>query len=444
MQLKQVFDKIEQNLEETIARIQEIIRIPSISAEEKGIECADLLVDILKKEIGFEARKIATSGPPVVYAEKMQGAETTLIFYNHYDVQPVDPLDEWISPPFEPEVREGKLFGRGASDNKGNIMARVFAIKAYQSVFGKLPLNIKFVIEGNEEVGSGSFLEFVEKHPDLTQGDFCIWEYSGRDTEGRPQVKLGVKGILYLNLEISGGKKDLHSMWGPVVKNPAWELVWLLNSLKDQNGKILIDGFYDAVRTPTQEELELLGTIPFDEEANRKDLGIMGFTESGTDLKKAFYFSPAINIDGLDSGYQGPGSKTVIPSVAKAKLDIRLVPDQDPDDIIKKLEKHLEKHQFPNSKIVALHGYPPAKTPISSKYLKIICDTGEQIYNQPIVVHPSAGGSSPMYLLIRKMDCISLGCGHAQDNIHGPNENIVIDDLILNMKHLAAIFHAFK
>jgi len=444
MQLQNVFDRIEQYKEASIEAIKELVRVPTTAANNQGNECADIIIDMIIKEIGFETQKIDTAGFPIVYAETKVDADTTLVFYNHYDIQPAEPLDKWISPPFEPEVREGKLYGRGVQDDKGNIIARIFAIKAYQSVFGKSPLNIKFIIEGQEEVGSPTLPEFINNYPDLIQGDFCIWESGHRNANRQQQVWLGVKGILYLTLELSSAKRDIHSSWGGVVQNPAWELVWLLQSLKDKDQTILIDGFYDTVKAPTDEEIKHLETIPFDEETYAKNFGITHFLKTGLELKKAQYFLPTLTIDGLESGYQGPGSKTIIPSTAKAKLDFRLVPNQDPQDVLEKFKKHLDLHQFHNVRITSSRGYPAARTPLSSKYLNIICETGTKIYEQPLIVHPTKPGSGPMYLFSNKMDCFSFACGNANSYVHAPNENIIIEDLILNMKHFAAIFHTFE
>jgi acetylornithine deacetylase/succinyl-diaminopimelate desuccinylase-like protein len=444
MSQQEVFETIENNKDRTIRTLKDLVQIPSISAEKKGIECADILIELLRKEIGFETQKFQTSEYPIVYAEKMNGSKKTLIFYNHFDVQPVDPLEAWKSPPFEPEVREGRMYGRGVEDNKGNIIARIFAIKAYQSIFKDLPLNIKFIIEGQEEVGSPHLHEFVEKYPKLAQGDLCIWESGHRNADRQQQVWLGVKGILYLFLELKTAERDIHSSYGAIVQNPAWELTWALSSLKNRDQRILIDGFYDTVQKPTEEELYHLETVPFLEKALCDDFGIQQFMKTGAELKRVYYYEPSLTIDGLSSGYQGTGSKTSIPSEAKAKIDIRLVPNQDPHDILEKFKIYFEKKNFKNIQIIQAHGYPPARTPISSEYLQIIRETGEKIYGQPLIVHPTSAGSGPMYLFINQMDCFSFGCGNENSLAHAPNENILLEDLVQNMKHLTSIFHYFS
>jgi acetylornithine deacetylase/succinyl-diaminopimelate desuccinylase-like protein len=206
----------------------------------------------------------------------------------------------------------------------------------------------------------------------------------------------------------------------------------------------LIEGFYDGVQAPTKEELQNLENIPFNEEAYMADFGIKKFIKTGLELKKDYYYKPSLTIDGIGSGYQGEGAKTVLPELAKAKIDFRLVPNQKPDDIVNKLKRHLSKDKFKHVQITSAHGYPPARTPLTSPYVKIVRETAEMIYGTPLIVHPTTAGSGPMYLFVNKMDCLSLGCGHIGGSPHSPNENIIIEDLILNMKHLTAIFHQLR
>lgn len=444
MSLDDVFRKIEADHENAISALEDLVAIPSVSAENEGLQCADHLLSLIKNEIGFLTRKISTSGYPVVYAERHVGAKTSIIFYNHYDVQDPAPLNKWTSPPFQLTRHKNQLFGRGVSDTKGNIIARIFAIKAYQSIFQELPVNIKFVIEGQEEVGSPYLHEFINSHPELVEGSFCIWESGHRNADGAQQIWLGVKGILYLTIEVVGPKRDIHSSWGGVVENPAWELVRLLNSLKAPSGQILIDGFYDAVQPPTDHELIQLNSIPFDQKAYLEDFGIEKFEKTEPELKKIRYYSPILNINGLDSGYQGPGAKTILPAKAQAKIEFRLVPNQDPPDILQRFQRHLQDNNFGNVRILSHHGYPSARTPLNSPYLQLIRDAGQLVYGRPVIVHPSKSGSGPMHLFINKMDCFAFGCGHPQSRNHAPNENIFIADLLLNMKHFAAIFHSLR
>ncbi len=442
--LSEVFRKIDDYRDASIETLADLIQIPSIAAQEKGIECADEILKIVEREIGFQTQKFESPGYPIIYAEQNVNAPTTIIFYNHYDVQPADPLEQWDSSPFTLDIRDEKLYGRGVSDDKGNLIARIFAVKAYQSIFKQLPINLKFIIEGEEESGSPNLPLFVEENPHLIRGNFCIWESGHRNHDGRQQIWLGVKGMLQLNLKVSGAKRDIHSSWGGVVDNPAWVLIWALNSLKDSHQNILIDGFYENVQTPSPDELENIKTIPFQEKEYEADFGIERFIQNGMDLKKAYYFSPTLTINGLTSGYQGPGSKTIIPATAQAKVEFRLVPNQTPTEILTKFKAHLHKNNLENIEITSHHGYIPTKTSFTSPYLKAISSAAEKVYGAPLIIHPNKAGSGPMYLFASQMDCFDLGCGHPNSHNHAPNENIFINDLLLNMKHLAAIFHQFS
>ncbi len=444
MYLENVFSEINKAKGSIIESLRELVQIPSISAQNKGVECADILISLIKREIGFSTKKIETPGYPIVHAEKIVDAPITLLFYNHYDVQDPSPLEKWVSRPFELTIKGDILYGRGVSDNKGNLIARILAIKIYQSIFGDLPLNIKLIVEGEEEVGSPHLPDFTRNYPELIEGDFCIWESGHRNASHQQQVWLGVKGVLYLDLEVTTAKRDIHSSWGGVVANPAWTLIWALHSMKNNVQEVLIDNFYEEVIPPSESDLQLLENIPLDEKMYEDDFGIDNFMVSGAKLKEDYYFKPNLNIDGLDSGYQGRGAKTIIPATAKAKVEFRLVPNQTPDDILMKFRTHLQNLGYSNVQITSHQGYPPARTPVTSPYLKTICDAGELVYNKPIVIHPTKAGSGPMYLFIKNMDCFAFGCGHPQSHNHSPNENILLSDLEQNMKHLAAIFHTFN
>src|SRR2546428_925473 len=266
-------------------------------------------------------------GPPTIVGETGQGARTLLV-YNHYDVQPPDPLDEWETPPFEPTERDGYLFGRGVSDNKGNLMARLQAIEAYRATIGELPLRVRVLYEGEEESGSAHLAAFVERFEDQIKADGCIWEAGYKDAAGRPTISCGLKGIAYVELRVRGASKDAHSSLATIVPNPAWRLVWALATLKNERDEITIDGFMDRVRPPTPLELQALETLPFDEPGMLRIHGIKRFVRglSGVELKKKHFFEPTCTICGIVSGYTGAGSKTVLPAGASAEIHFRLRP----------------------------------------------------------------------------------------------------------------------
>jgi acetylornithine deacetylase/succinyl-diaminopimelate desuccinylase-like protein len=243
---------LDARLDEALRELQELVRLPSVSAQGRAIqETAHYLADRLAA-LGFQVKLVPKPGEgnPVVWAYQEGRSPKTILFYNHYDVQPPEPLEEWSSPPFEPVVRAGCLYGRGASDNKGNILARMFALRAWREVRGYLPCSVKFCIEGDEEIGSPNMERWVEENRELLRADACIWEGGGVTWDGRPYVTLGVKGLLYVELEVSSLARDAHSSWGTVLPNAAWRLVWALASIKDAQERILIPGFYQHVRPP--------------------------------------------------------------------------------------------------------------------------------------------------------------------------------------------------
>jgi acetylornithine deacetylase/succinyl-diaminopimelate desuccinylase-like protein len=419
--------------------LKDLVRLPSVSAEGKGIKETAEFIEKTLTEIGLETKMFQTQGNPAVFAEWKQDQNLpTLLIYNHYDVQPPDPLDEWISPPFDPQIREGKIFGRGASDNKGNIAARVCALKAALDVTGSLPINLKYLIEGEEEIGSPHLPEFVKNNEGMLKADVCFWESGSRNEGGQQQIILGNKGIVCADLICEGAKRDLHSSRGIMVKNPAWRLAWALASIKDVDEKIKMKGFYDDVVEPTPLELENLKKIPTFKNETLKQLGLKNFIKglSGTDLLRRTFYEPGCNINGLTSGYQGEGSKTVLPNRASAKIDFRLVPNQKPDDIIAKLRVHLQENGFDDITLEAEHGYPAAKTSIDSPYVKLLAETGKEIYGHELVAIPIFPASSPVYLFSGKMPCPSFGVGHSDSRAHAPNESIYVSDLFLHAKHV--------
>ena len=292
--MKSFEDYIEAHKDRFLSELRAFCAQPSIAAQGVGVEEMAALVRERLERLGAEVQLLPVNdGPPIVFGEIGEGKRTLLI-YNHYDVQPPDPLEEWESPPFEPTVREGKLFARGVSDNKGDLMARIQAIEAYQATFGKLPLRIKFVVEGEEEVGSPHLADFAAAHVDLLQADGCLWEGGGRDEADRPVLTLGLKGIQYLELRAKGAKADLHSSMATLVPNPAWRLVWALATLKDEEDNITIDGYMDHVVQPTEEELEMLRAIPFEEEKMRERFGIPEFIRglTGVEALKRHLYEP--------------------------------------------------------------------------------------------------------------------------------------------------------
>ena len=436
---------INKKREEALNRLQQLLKIPSIAAKNTGAEEAIKLLEKYFSEAGFDYFIAETPGNPVFCAELNTGANKTLTFYDHYDVQPEDPLEFWESPPFEPTIKDGKIFARGVADNKGEIICRLEAIRSYIEAYGRLPINIKFIIEGEEEIGSPNLAFFVKNNKDFVQkSDGVIWEFGGKDKKGRQQITLGVKGILYLHLSTKTIQRDVHSGYTQFVDNAPFELVWALSSLKDRNDKILVPGFYDGVKEPTKEELEEIEHFPLDEEVLLESFGIEHFrlNLTGLELKKRFFLEPTCNICGIWGGYQGKGSKTITPNEAFAKVDFTLVMGQDPKDLQQKIRKYWDENNFKHIKIDHWDGYRASKTPSSHPFAQKIINVWKKVYQHDPIVWPTSGGSGPMYLF-EPLPCVSLGTGHSDSMAHAPNENIILEDWYKGIEAIATLIHNF-
>lgn len=439
---------VDENADRFVAELQRLCQQPSIAAQRVGIEEAAEMVLSMLQRVGAQARLIPVAeGSPVVYGTIGEGPRT-LLFYNHYDVQPPEPLEEWESDPFAAEIRQGVLYARGAADNKGSLVARLMAVEAYQKTKGELPLKIKFVFEGEEEIGSIHLGQFVQENRDLLEADGCIWEGGSKDLSERPVIYLGLKGILYVELRAKGAKRDLHSSWATLVPNPAWRLVWALASLKDENDRLTVDGLMEHVEEPPPQERDLLRKIPFEEKRLKADFGITHFVGGvkGVEALKRHLYGPTCTICGFRSGYIGEGSKTVLPSAAVVKLDFRLVPNLEPRLVLDLLRKHLDRRGFGDIEIAARDGEQFAKSPPDAPIAQAAVEAARTIYGQEPVVYPLMAGSGPMYHFIKTLGipvASGMGVGHAQSRIHAPNENIKIADYIQGIKYIGELIERF-
>jgi len=438
---------ITQNKERFLAELQELLRQPSVSAQNIGMkETADLVIARLNK-LGAKTHLIPIEGGyPVVYGEIGDGPRTLMI-YDHYDVQPPEPLDLWHSPPFAPEIRNGRLYARGVSDNKGNLMSRVQAIETWLATRGPLPLKIKFVVEGEEEIGSPHLTSFARQYRSLLTADGCLWESGGKDIRGRFMLTFGLKGICYVELEAHGANRDMHSAFATIVPNPAWRLVWALSTLKTPDDHITVDGLMDHVRPPTEKEAELLKSIPFEEEQLKADWNIPAFVRNltGYELVKKHFFEPTCTICGFLSGYTGPGSKTVLPAKAMVKLDFRLVPNLTPELVLDLLRKHLDRRGFTDIIINLSDGEMPALSPVDGPLALASIAAAEAVYGQKPVVQPLMAGSGPMYPLCQEagIPTTSGGCSDARSNTHAPDESVSVEDYFQAIRYVGELIRQF-
>jgi acetylornithine deacetylase/succinyl-diaminopimelate desuccinylase-like protein len=437
------------NKERFIAELQDACRQPSVAAQNWGMcEMADKVLARLQK-LGAHARLIPIEGgAPVVYGEIGAG-KRTLMIYDHYDVQPPEPLELWESGPWDAAIRDGKLFARGVADNKGNLMCRIHAIEAYIATYGALPLKIKFVVEGEEEIGSIHLPQFVKENRALVEGaDGCLWEAGYKDVNERPVISCGVKGIVYVELHAHGATRDVHSASAAIIVNPAWRLVWALATLKDADDNILVDDLMSHVRAPTPAEMDALQTIPYDEEKVKADLGIQSFIRnlSGIELLKKYLYEPTCTICGLYAGYIGEGSKTVLPNHAFAKIDFRLVPNLSPDVVVDLLKKHLARRGFDDIEVKLTEtGEEVARSPLDAAIVRAAIDAATRVYQQPPIVYPTMTGSGPMYPLCQQLGipAVSAGVGWHDSRSHAPNENIRLADYFEGIEFVRALIDQF-
>ena len=428
--------------------LKDFLRMPSISARGDGSlrECADWVARKLEGA-GADARIMETDGHPVVYAEAGAG-ERTLLSYGHYDVQPPEPLELWESAPFEPTIRDGSLYARGVADDKGDVLVRIQALRLYQEEHGPLPFKVKFLIEGEEEVGSPNLAPFVRANAELLSADACLWEGSYKDEAGRPMIFCGTKGVAYVELRAKGASYDLHSMYGGIAPNPAWRLVQALRTIKDESGNITLDGLDELAEEPSEEDLEAISKILFNAEELKESWGIEAFDRdlSGEEALYEMLLRPTANIAGIMSGYTGPGSKTIVPSRAFVKMDFRLVAGQSPGPVVELIRSHLKKRGFDDIEVVDLHGVEAAKTPVDSPVVRTAVETWEDLGHKDAVVYPTIGGSGPTALIATELGIPTVMTGSVANSgsrLHSPNERVRLDDYFEAIGYFARFFERF-
>jgi acetylornithine deacetylase/succinyl-diaminopimelate desuccinylase-like protein len=441
---------VDSHMDDLVSDLQTLIRQPSVSAKNEGIEkCAKLVQKLLKKSgIKSEILRLKKGVAPIVYGEikSKQNPSKTLMFYNHYDVQPAEPFDLWDDPPFSGIRKGNKIFGRGATDDKGELITRIKAVEACLKTTGDVPCNIKFVIEGEEETGSEHIEDYLKKYQKKFSCDGVIWEFGYVDAKNRPIVGLGMKGLLFVELSVKESIRDAHSSLAVLIKNPAWRLIEVVNTLRNSDGKILIKDWYKEVSPLSKNDLKIIQKEPFDENVFKQEFGIKSFmgNKKGLEAKKEMVGGATCNIAGFVSGYTGAGAKTVLPGSALVKIDFRLIPKMDPKKQVSRLKKHLKSKGFSDVGIKVYHGEAAARTNSSHSFVSQVKDAADKSFGTSIL-NVSNAGTGPMYPFVEilKAPCISIGSTYMFSRIHSPNEFARVDLLKKTTKCMCMIMDNF-
>src|SRR5579872_4452220 len=442
---------IEQKHDEHLNDLYELLRIPSVSAQSQhkpDIERAAQWVADKLETAGFKTVQIiATALHPLVYAESLEApGKPTILFYGHYDVQPPEPLDLWTSPAFEPTIRNGNLFGRGTADDKGQVHVHIRAWDALQQTAGKLPINIKVLIEGEEEVGSESLWDYVKNNKAKLKADALVVSDTGMLAKGVPSITYALRGLNYYELEITGPAQDLHSgIFGGAVPNPITILCELFAKMHDSNFRVTIPGFYDDVAKLSKAERKTLNSLPWKVKDFAKNVGAPGLMgEKGYSVVEQLWTRPTLELNGIWGGYTGEGSKTVIPSKAYAKFSTRLVPNQDPEKITRQLERHIRK-LLPKTVKFKLDVHSTGKAwvaPYTHPFFEVAHNALEKGFGKR-AVFIREGGSIPFVTQMYdtfKVPCVLLGFGLPDENAHAPDEHIALENYFGGMKAVAQFY----
>ena len=449
MNMKKVLEHVDKNMNVLVKDLCVLIQQPSVSAKNQGIKkCANLVKNTLKKS-GIKTEILSMKDyPPIVYGEvkSKKNPNKTLLFYNHYDVQPVEPVELWDDDPFSGKIKGNRIYGRGSSDDKGELITRVRAVTSFLKVTGDVPCNVKFVIEGEEETGSAHIEEYLKKYRKKFSCDGVIWEFGHVDSKNRPIIDLVMKGLLYVELSLRESKMDAHSSLAVLIKNPAWRLVEAIKTLRTASGKILIKDWYKEVQPLSKLDIEILKSFPFDEKEFRKEYGIKEFlgNKSGLEIKKSLVAEPTCNIAGIVSGYYGEGAKTVLPAEARVKIDFRLVPKMNPKKQVMRLKRHLKVKGFSDIKIKVYHGEAAARTNPKHPFVSDVTEAARKSFGK-YVLSVSSAGTGPMHAFthILKAPAIAIGSTYVFSRIHSPNEFTRIDLLKKTTKCMCLVLDNF-
>ncbi len=446
-----VANALEQHRAAHLEELKELLRIPSISSLSEHTQdvrrCAEWLAAALERAGLEHVRVLPTEGHPVVYADWLHagGERPTVLIYGHYDVQPVDPLELWHSPPFEPEVRDGRLYARGAVDDKGQLFVHIKAVEALLRETRSLPVNVRFLVEGEEEVGSAHLEDFIERNRDLLAADVAVISDTSLFAPDVPSITYGLRGLVYLQVDVRGPSSDLHSgSYGGSVANPAEALARIIAGLKDERGRVTVPGFYDRVRDLEEHEREQWRSLPFDEAAYTRELGVEElYGEEGYSTLERLWARPTLEVNGIWGGFIGEGSKTVLPAEAHAKISSRLVPNQDPDEIARLLAEHIERTAPRGVRVEVrrMHGGRPAVVPPDHPAMEAASRAVERGFGKsPVLIRE--GGSIPVvasFEVLLGAPTLLVGFGLPEGNAHAPNEWLLLDHFYAGIRTSVAL-----
>ncbi|HIJ54730.1 MAG TPA: M20/M25/M40 family metallo-hydrolase [Deltaproteobacteria bacterium] len=447
--MDRIYSYINEHSQRFIDELATFVKQPSISSQGIGIEdCATLLTQMMEEVgIGYEVMPMGgDTNPPLIYGElSSPGASKTLLVYGHYDVQPPEPLDAWDSPPFEPTIRNGRMYGRGTADNKGQMFAHLKAVEAILKTGGTLPVNLKFMFDPEEEIGSPNLDRFIRTTGDKFKADIGFYSDGPIHPSGRPKVSFGNRGMCYVEINHREAGRDVHSgHYAEALPNPNWRMIRFLNGLKDDNGRVTIEGFYDDVLPVTDAEKAVLAEIPFNEKASLDDLKVKRFNiTDDVSFWETTTLVPSLNIAGYASGYGGEGAKTIIPCKTRVKIDMRLVKNQDPVDIFEKFKRHMETEGFGDFDLKMLGCCGPRRTPLDNPDAPAFIEAARKVHGKEPVVLPSGGGTVPLAFFddYLNVPLIAIPYGNPDEMNHAPNENFDLDLFIKGIKTSATLFY---
>ncbi|MBG9368119.1 M20/M25/M40 family metallo-hydrolase [Streptococcus sp. NLN64] len=441
-------------IQEYFEKLKVLVSKKSIFAQQIGLlEVATLLRDYFHEAGADEVVLDSSYAAPFVMAQFLSNRPDakTLIFYNHYDTVPADGDQIWTGQPFEVSVRDGYLYGRGVDDDKGHITARLSALKKYQAESGgDLPVNVIFIVEGAEESASVDLNLYLKKYQEqLVGADLLVWEQGHRNSKHQLEIAGGNKGIVTFDLYVSSAALDIHSSFGGVIDSASWYLISALNSMRAVDGRILVEGIYDQVQEPNERELALVESHALASPESFKEiygLTLPSLVEDRREFLKRLYFEPSITIEGLSTGYLGQGVKTIIPAEAQAKMEVRLVPGLDPDDVLEKIRQHLAKHGFEQVQVAFTLGEKSYRSDMSAPSILKVIALAEQLTPEGVAVLPTSPGTGPMHTVFEALGVpiAGFGLGHANSRDHAGDENVSIADYVSHVELVQALIASYE